>query len=146
MFSELVELEEYGSILSRLESHRAPLVIFSLSAPRSCKKKVANIKKRTLAVFRLYAYVYRDLTIVCFSFDAYFTHVFAYIQWTGTKRGQRYAQTLVFFLSAAFHEYWFGVSLRIFYPIIFNIYFICGGIFFVISRLVTSPRIWNIMM
>ncbi|KAI6202763.1 hypothetical protein M3Y94_00478000 [Aphelenchoides besseyi] len=77
----------------------------------------------------LYAYIYRDIA-----------------KWTGTKRGRQVGQILVFFLSAAFHEYWFGVSLRLFYPIMFNLYFVCGGIFFVISRLVRSAYIWNVMM
>ncbi|CAD5211217.1 unnamed protein product [Bursaphelenchus xylophilus] len=78
----------------------------------------------------LYAYVYRDLSII-----------------TGnTKTGRKVAQMTVFFLSAAFHEYWFGVSLRLFYPIMFNLYFVCGGIFFLISRFISSASVWNLMM
>ncbi|CAD5207408.1 unnamed protein product [Bursaphelenchus okinawaensis] len=78
----------------------------------------------------LYAYVYRDLSIL-----------------TGnSKTGRKVAQMTVFFLSAAFHEYWFGVSLRLFYPIMFNLYFVCGGIFFLISRFISSASIWNLMM
>lgn len=28
----------------------------------------------------------------------------------------------------------------------FNLYFVCGGIFFCISRLVRSAHVWNVMM
>jgi sterol O-acyltransferase len=90
----------------------------------------------------LYAYVYRDLATV----RTKITQMLLHFQWTGTRSGQKIGQTLVFFLSAAFHEYWFGVSLRLFYPIMFNLYFVCGGIFFCISRLVSSARVWNAMM
>ncbi|VDK51903.1 unnamed protein product [Anisakis simplex] len=48
----------------------------------------------------LYAYVYRDIALLI-----------------GGKRGLKISQTAVFFLSAAFHEYWFGVALQFFYPV-----------------------------
>lgn len=34
---------------------------------------------------------------------------------------------VVFFLSSAFHEYWFGMALKMFYPVIFILYFVFGG-------------------
>ncbi|KAH7723521.1 Protein MBOA-1 [Aphelenchoides avenae] len=77
----------------------------------------------------LYAYVYRDVATLI-----------------GGKRGLKVAQTVVFFLSAAFHEYWFGISLRLFYPVMFTLYFILGGIFFSLSRLIKVSYIWNIAM
>ncbi|VDL75273.1 unnamed protein product [Nippostrongylus brasiliensis] len=58
----------------------------------------------------LYAYVYRDIS-----------------QMIGGHRGRQLAQLGVFFLSAAFHEYWFGVALRILYPVMFMLYFVAGG-------------------
>uniref|UniRef100_F1L2B4 O-acyltransferase n=1 Tax=Ascaris suum TaxID=6253 RepID=F1L2B4_ASCSU len=58
----------------------------------------------------LYAYVYRDIAMVI-----------------GGKKGLKVAQTAVFLLSAAFHEYWFGTSLRFFYPVMFVLYFVFGG-------------------
>jgi len=77
----------------------------------------------------LYAYVYRDVALL-----------------VGKPWGLQLSQTLVFFLSAACHEYWFGVALRQFYPIIFTLYFIFGGVFFFVSRLIRSPSVWNLMM
>uniref|UniRef100_A0A914ZE68 O-acyltransferase n=1 Tax=Panagrolaimus superbus TaxID=310955 RepID=A0A914ZE68_9BILA len=77
----------------------------------------------------LYAYVYKDLALLI-----------------GGKKGLKLAQVAVFFLSAFFHEYWFGVSLKIFYPIMFVLYFIFGGIFFFVSRLITVPYAWNISL
>ncbi|KAK0407419.1 hypothetical protein QR680_019188 [Steinernema hermaphroditum] len=77
----------------------------------------------------LYAYVYRDLATLI-----------------GGKKGLKIAQTVVFFLSAAFHEYWFGVSLRVFYPIMFGLYFIFGGIFYSVSRVIRMDYIWNILL
>ncbi|VDO56069.1 unnamed protein product [Brugia timori] len=59
----------------------------------------------------LYAYIYRDIS-----------------QMIGGKKGLFIAQTMVFFFSSIFHEYWFGLALRMFYPIIFTLYFIFGGI------------------
>ncbi|KAE9550295.1 hypothetical protein FO519_006485 [Halicephalobus sp. NKZ332] len=77
----------------------------------------------------LYAYVYKDVATLI-----------------GGKKGLKVAQVTVFFLSAFFHEFWFGVSLRIFYPIMFVLYFIFGGIFFSVSRLIKVPYVWNIAM
>uniref|UniRef100_A0A7E4UU79 O-acyltransferase n=1 Tax=Panagrellus redivivus TaxID=6233 RepID=A0A7E4UU79_PANRE len=77
----------------------------------------------------MYEYIYKDLA-----------------QLIGGKRGLKIAQAVVFFTSSLFHEYWFGVSLRLFYPIMFVLYFIIGGVFFSISRLITKPYAWNIAM
>ncbi|KAL3990885.1 MBOAT membrane-bound O-acyltransferase family protein [Acanthocheilonema viteae] len=77
----------------------------------------------------LYAYIYKDIS-----------------QLVGGKKGLFAAQTMVFFFSSLFHEYWFGLALRMFYPIIFTLYFIFGGIFYFISQFITSKRIWNIAM
>ncbi|CAD6187514.1 unnamed protein product [Caenorhabditis auriculariae] len=74
----------------------------------------------------LYAYVFRDLSAVL-----------------PGKKGLKIAQTAVFFLSAAFHEYWFGIAFRTFYPVMFILYFIFGGIFFSVSRLISSRSAWN---
>ncbi|VDM60301.1 unnamed protein product [Angiostrongylus costaricensis] len=71
----------------------------------------------------LYAYVYRDLI--------------------GGRCGLQIAQTIVFFLSAAFHEYWFGVAFRVFYPVMFMLYFVFGSIFFSVSKLIKNKSIWN---
>ncbi|VDO40140.1 unnamed protein product [Brugia timori] len=49
----------------------------------------------------LYAYIYRDIS-----------------QMIGGKKGLFIAQTM----------YWFGLALRMFYPIILTLYFIFGGI------------------
>ncbi|KAI1728368.1 MBOAT, membrane-bound o-acyltransferase family domain-containing protein [Ditylenchus destructor] len=77
----------------------------------------------------LYTYVYRDIALLI-----------------GSRNGLNVAQIMVFFFSAAFHEYWFGVSLRLFYPVMFTLYFVLGGIFFFVSRLIREPYIWNIAM
>lgn len=77
----------------------------------------------------LYAYIYRDIT-----------HLI------GGRKGLFIAQTAVFFLSSAFHEYWFGLALRMFYPIIFISYFIFGGIFHIVSQCIGSKTVWNIAM
>jgi len=77
----------------------------------------------------LYTYVYRDVS-----------------QLMPGKRGRKMAQLMVFFLSAAVHEYWFGVAFRIFYPVMFALYFICGGTFFFVSRLIKMDQAWNVMM
>ncbi|KAK6113293.1 MBOAT membrane-bound O-acyltransferase family protein [Brugia pahangi] len=77
----------------------------------------------------LYAYIYRDIS-----------------QMIGGKKGLFIAQTMVFFFSSIFHEYWFGLALRMFYPIIFTLYFIFGGIFYSLSQFITSKQIWNIAM
>ncbi|KAM3727230.1 Sterol O-acyltransferase [Dirofilaria immitis] len=77
----------------------------------------------------LYAYIYRDISWM-----------------VGGKKGLFTAQTMVFFFSSIFHEYWFGMALRMFYPVIFSLYFIFGGIFYFISQFITSKRIWNIAM
>ncbi|VDD87465.1 unnamed protein product [Enterobius vermicularis] len=74
----------------------------------------------------LYAYVYRDLT--------------------GSQSGTMISQICVFFLSSVFHEYWFGVSLRFFYPVMFILYFVFGGLFFLLSRFIRSGYIWNGLM
>ncbi|KAL3115307.1 hypothetical protein niasHT_011656 [Heterodera trifolii] len=77
----------------------------------------------------LYAYIYRDISMLL-----------------GMRWGPAVSQCLVFFLSAFFHEYWFAVSLRIFYPAIFTLYFIFGGIFFLISRMIKRQYVWNTLM
>ncbi|MFH4974081.1 hypothetical protein AB6A40_000790 [Gnathostoma spinigerum] len=77
----------------------------------------------------LYTYVYRDIAMLI-----------------GGKRGLDIAQTAVFFLSAAFHEYWFGVSLRMFYPVMFTLYFVFGGLFFFVSKFIKPGRLWNTTM
>uniref|UniRef100_A0A9J2P8P9 O-acyltransferase n=1 Tax=Ascaris lumbricoides TaxID=6252 RepID=A0A9J2P8P9_ASCLU len=77
----------------------------------------------------LYAYVYRDIAMVI-----------------GGKKGLKVAQTAVFLLSAAFHEYWFGTSLRFFYPVMFVLYFVFGGIFYWVSLFIKSGQAWNIAM
>ncbi|CEF62080.1 O-acyltransferase [Strongyloides ratti] len=82
----------------------------------------------------LYSYIYKDLS------------TFLKNNFKMDKNGRKFSQTLVFFLSAFFHEYWFGISLRVFYPIMFFLYFICGGIFFFVSRLIKNDSIWNITM
>lgn len=64
----------------------------------------------------------------------------------GGRFGSLVAQILVFFLSSVFHEYWFAVSLRMFYPAIFILYFVFGGIFYLITQTIKSPRIWNSIM
>ncbi|CAA92217.1 O-acyltransferase [Caenorhabditis elegans] len=74
----------------------------------------------------LYAYVFRDLAA-----------------YNPGRKGQRAAQMAVFFLSAVFHEYWFGVAFRCFYPVMFVLYFIFGGTFFAVSRLITNRSAWN---
>ncbi|KAK5971583.1 O-acyltransferase [Trichostrongylus colubriformis] len=74
----------------------------------------------------LYAYVYRDVSKLI-----------------GGRRGLQIAQLGVFFLSALFHEYWFGVAFRVFYPVMFMLYFVFGGIFFSVSRLIKNKSIWN---
>ncbi|VDN07962.1 unnamed protein product [Thelazia callipaeda] len=61
----------------------------------------------------LYAYVYKDISLLI-----------------GGKKGVIVAQTLVFFLSSAFHEYWLGLAFRMFYPVLFTLYFVFGGNFF----------------
>ncbi|KJH45653.1 MBOAT family protein [Dictyocaulus viviparus] len=77
----------------------------------------------------LYAYVYRDVSKLI-----------------GGRHGLQIAQIGVFFLSAAFHEYWFGVALRVFYPVMFTLYFVFGGIFFFISRFIKNKSVWNTAM
>lgn len=77
----------------------------------------------------LYAYVYRDISMIL-----------------PGRYGSILAQCSVFFVSSLFHEYWFGISLRMFYPAIFTLYFIFGGVFFLVSRLIKKPYIWNIIM
>uniref|UniRef100_A0A0R3RMU6 O-acyltransferase n=1 Tax=Elaeophora elaphi TaxID=1147741 RepID=A0A0R3RMU6_9BILA len=77
----------------------------------------------------LYSYIYRDIS-----------------QLVSGKKGLFAAQTMVFFFSSLFHEYWFGLALRMFYPIIFTLYFIFGGLFYFISQFITSKDIWNIAM
>uniref|UniRef100_A0A915DCW8 O-acyltransferase n=1 Tax=Ditylenchus dipsaci TaxID=166011 RepID=A0A915DCW8_9BILA len=77
----------------------------------------------------LYCYVYKDIALLI-----------------GNKQGLQIAQILVFFLSSVFHEYWFGVSLRMFYPIMFTLYFVLGGVFFFISKMIKEPYVWNIAM
>ncbi|EFO17649.1 hypothetical protein LOAG_10851 [Loa loa] len=77
----------------------------------------------------LYAYIYRDIS-----------------QLIGGKKGRFAAQTMVFFCSSLFHEYWFGLALRMFYPIIFTLYFVFGGIFYYLSQFITSKSVWNIAM
>ncbi|KHN70932.1 Sterol O-acyltransferase 1 [Toxocara canis] len=77
----------------------------------------------------LYAYVYRDIALLI-----------------GGKKGLKVSQTAVFFLSAAFHEYWFGTSLRFFYPVMFVLYFIFGGIFYWVSMFIKSAQAWNVIM
>uniref|UniRef100_A0A914HF23 O-acyltransferase n=1 Tax=Globodera rostochiensis TaxID=31243 RepID=A0A914HF23_GLORO len=77
----------------------------------------------------LYAYIYRDISMLL-----------------GTRWGPAVSQCLVFFLSSCFHEYWFAVSLRMFYPAIFTLYFIFGGVFFLISRMIKRQYIWNTLM
>ncbi|VDK83661.1 unnamed protein product [Onchocerca ochengi] len=77
----------------------------------------------------LYFYIYKDIS-----------------QLAGGKKGRFAAQTMVFFLSSFFHEYWFGLALRMFYPVIFTLYFIFGGIFYFISQFITCKRTWNIVM
>ncbi|CAI5454864.1 unnamed protein product [Caenorhabditis angaria] len=74
----------------------------------------------------LYAYVFRDLSS-CIK----------------GKGGPKKAQMAVFFLSAVFHEYWFGVAFRVFYPVMFILYFIFGGVFFAVSRMITNRSAWN---
>ncbi|CAI4227417.1 unnamed protein product [Auanema sp. JU1783] len=74
----------------------------------------------------LYAYVYKDVSMLI-----------------GGRRGLRVAQMCVFFLSAIFHEYWFGVAFRVFYPVMFMLYFVFGGTFFSVSRLIKSKAAWN---
>ncbi|VDN84700.1 unnamed protein product [Brugia pahangi] len=67
----------------------------------------------------------------------------------GGKKGFFIAQTMVFFFSSIFHEYWFGLALRMFYPIILTLYFIFGGnflFFYSLSQFITSKQIWNIAM
>jgi hypothetical protein len=44
--------------------------------------------------------------------------------------GLNVAQTAVFFISALFHEYWFGIAFRLFYPVMFMLYFVFGGTHF----------------
>ncbi|OZC09042.1 MBOAT family protein [Onchocerca flexuosa] len=77
----------------------------------------------------LYVYIYKDIS-----------------ELVGGKKGRFVAQTMVFFFSSFFHEYWFGLALRMFYPVIFTLYFVFGGIFFFISQFITSKRIWNMVM
>uniref|UniRef100_A0A0N5AZ98 O-acyltransferase n=1 Tax=Syphacia muris TaxID=451379 RepID=A0A0N5AZ98_9BILA len=77
----------------------------------------------------LYAYIYRDIALLI-----------------GSKNDTKLSQMMVFFLSSAFHEYWFGVALRMFYPVMFTLYFVFGGIFFAISRFVRSGYLWNTLM
>ncbi|CAB3400531.1 unnamed protein product [Caenorhabditis bovis] len=74
----------------------------------------------------LYAYVFRDLSAMI-----------------PGRKGLRIGQLAVFFLSAVFHEYWFGVAFRCFYPVMFLLYFVFGGIFFAVSRLITNRSAWN---
>ncbi|CAJ0583601.1 unnamed protein product, partial [Mesorhabditis spiculigera] len=74
----------------------------------------------------LYNYVYRDVAL-----------------WIGGGRGKIIAQTCVFFLSSVFHEYWFGVAFRCFYPVMFMLYFVFGGVFFFVSRTITNRHVWN---
>ncbi|PIO71895.1 MBOAT family protein [Teladorsagia circumcincta] len=74
----------------------------------------------------LYAYVYRDVSkLIC------------------GRRGLQVAQLGVFFISALFHEFWFGIAFRVFYPVMFMLYFVFGGIFFSVSRLIKNKSIWN---
>jgi len=78
----------------------------------------------------LYTYVYRDVASL-----------------VGGKFGLNVAQTAVFFISAAFHEYWFGIAFRLFYPVMFMLYFVFGGIFFFVSKICRfRPIVWNIAM
>ncbi|VDN53047.1 unnamed protein product [Dracunculus medinensis] len=77
----------------------------------------------------LYTYIYKDIAIV-----------------VGGKTGLIIAQIIVFFISALFHEYWFGVALRFFYPVMFVLYFVFGGIFFLISRFIRNLFVWNTIM
>ncbi|KAK6018900.1 hypothetical protein OSTOST_15482, partial [Ostertagia ostertagi] len=58
----------------------------------------------------LYAYVYRDVSKLI-----------------GGRRGLQVAQLGVFFISALFHEFWFGIAFRVFYPVMFMLYFVFGG-------------------
>ncbi|CAJ0935594.1 unnamed protein product, partial [Mesorhabditis belari] len=74
----------------------------------------------------LYNYVYRDIAVLI-----------------GGKRGKLIAQMCVFFLSSVFHEYWFGVAFRCFYPVMFLLYFVFGGVFFFVSRTITNRHVWN---
>ncbi|KAL7072189.1 hypothetical protein ACQ4LE_008678 [Meloidogyne hapla] len=79
----------------------------------------------------LYTYIYRDISNLLGS----------------TNFGNALAQLAVFFISAVFHEYWFTVGLRMFYPIIFFLYFVIGGIFFLLSNLIKKPSsTWNVMI
>ncbi|KAF7639291.1 hypothetical protein Mgra_00001252 [Meloidogyne graminicola] len=79
----------------------------------------------------LYTYIYRDIS-----------------KMLGSSRfANALAQISVFFISAVFHEYWFTVSLRMFFPIIFTLYFGFGGILFLISTLIKKPSsLWNIFL
>lgn len=77
----------------------------------------------------LYAYVYRDVSKLI-----------------GGRRGLQVAQLGVFFLSAAFHEYWFGIAFRVFYPVMFMLYFVFGGIFFSVSKLIRNKSVWNTVL
>nr|CAD2172050.1 unnamed protein product [Meloidogyne enterolobii] len=79
----------------------------------------------------LYTYIYRDISNLLGS----------------TTFGNALAQMSVFFISAVFHEYWFTVSLRMFYPIIFFLYFVIGGIIFLLSNLIKKPSsTWNVVL
>ncbi|KAK6725654.1 hypothetical protein RB195_004148 [Necator americanus] len=77
----------------------------------------------------LYAYVYRDLSKLI-----------------GGRKGLQIAQLGVFFLSAVFHEYWFGIAFRILYPVMFMLYFVFGGIFFSVSKLIKNKSVWNTVL
>ncbi|GMR34032.1 hypothetical protein PMAYCL1PPCAC_04227, partial [Pristionchus mayeri] len=77
----------------------------------------------------LYAYIYKDVA-----------------QLIGGRRGLSIAQTAVFFASAVFHEYWFGIAFRVFYPVMFMLYFVFGGIFYAVSRSISDRGVWNIAM
>ncbi|EYC07551.1 hypothetical protein Y032_0070g498 [Ancylostoma ceylanicum] len=74
----------------------------------------------------LYAYVYRDVSKLI-----------------GGRNGLQIAQMGVFFLSALFHEYWFGIAFRVFYPVMFMLYFVFGGIFYSVSKLIKNKSVWN---
>uniref|UniRef100_A0A915M6Z2 Ribosomal RNA-processing protein 40 n=1 Tax=Meloidogyne javanica TaxID=6303 RepID=A0A915M6Z2_MELJA len=79
----------------------------------------------------LYTYIYRDISNLLGS----------------TTFGNALAQMSVFFISAVFHEYWFTVGLRMFYPIIFFLYFVIGGIIFLLSNLIKKPSsTWNVVL
>jgi len=83
----------------------------------------------------LYTYIYRDISNLV-GFLNFFFKKFQkkFFKLGSTTFGNALAQMSVFFISAVFHEYWFTVSLRMFYPIIFFLYFVIGGFFLIFRK------------